>query len=420
MTEADDPTTTESTDGRPPWRRALGVVGLVALVLLVLPFVAYAVPVTVGAEHSYVVLSGSMEPTMSPGDVIYVEGVSAGAVEEGDVISFERNGEARPTTHRVVEVVEDGDGVVFRTKGDNNEDPDRELVKPSQVEGRLMSVDGIPLVVPYVGYLVRFAATETGFALFAIVPLVLLVVSEVWNVVASAHAGSEADTEATTGDGREATTGDAPDDDADSHPDTAASDRSETDPDVSGEGDADPDVSGESGAGPAPPEGDDGVVFRRNELRLGTAVLGAFLAYSVVVAYVTVEPWAVGVAASVATAFALLAGLYLLGGGDEAPEPTDGDGQEGESGDPSGSVPTDDADAGVSEDPEDRSAVDWLPPDLATNPADGEQGATDGSTADGGGSDGRRNPDESHPARNQATPGGLEPGAADESEVGNR
>ena len=74
-------------------RRAASTLLTVVLVLAVVPFVVYAVPGVVGASESYVVLSGSMEPTISPGDVIVVEDVDPGDVEEGDVITFRRDGD---------------------------------------------------------------------------------------------------------------------------------------------------------------------------------------------------------------------------------------------------------------------------------------------------------------------------------------
>jgi len=79
--ESIDPTTPRGlADLRPMVWRAVRIVGLILLIALVLPFVAYAVPQVAGAEHSFVVLSGSMEPSISPGDVVLVAGVQPDAV----------------------------------------------------------------------------------------------------------------------------------------------------------------------------------------------------------------------------------------------------------------------------------------------------------------------------------------------------
>ncbi|WP_049894090.1 S26 family signal peptidase [Salinarchaeum sp. Harcht-Bsk1] len=74
-------------------RRLLHGVGLVVLLALVVPFVIYAVPGVVGAEQSYVILSGSMEPALSPGDAIVVDDTAPSAIEEGDVVTFRRDGQ---------------------------------------------------------------------------------------------------------------------------------------------------------------------------------------------------------------------------------------------------------------------------------------------------------------------------------------
>lgn len=152
---------TEMND-RATLRRAAAVLGTLLLVALVAPFVVFAVPQLVGADHGFVVLSGSMEPAMSPGDVIIVD--AGGAIAVGDVITFQRGGDV-PTTHRVVDVV---DGA-YRTKGDANENTDAGLVEPAQVLGRVV------FVIPLMGYVVMWANTTTGFVLLVVVPLVVLV-----------------------------------------------------------------------------------------------------------------------------------------------------------------------------------------------------------------------------------------------------
>ena len=82
------------------------MLALLLLLALLAPFVIYAVPGVIGADQSYVVLTGSMEPALSPGDAVVVDAVDAGAIAVGDVITFERSAANDiPTTHRVVEVV---------------------------------------------------------------------------------------------------------------------------------------------------------------------------------------------------------------------------------------------------------------------------------------------------------------------------
>ncbi|WP_435332574.1 signal peptidase I [Haloarchaeobius sp. TZWWS8] len=155
----------------------MSAVALLLLVALVVPFVIYSVPQVVGADQSYVVLTGSMEPAISPGDVVVVAKVSPAAVEVGDVIIFNREGRSVPTTHRVIEIVETQSGERgFRTKGDANEDADSGVVTPAAFIGK------ISMTLPYVGYVVEFANSTTGFIALVLLPFALLILNELWSM----------------------------------------------------------------------------------------------------------------------------------------------------------------------------------------------------------------------------------------------
>ena len=159
--------------------------GFVALIAIVIPFLIFAVPQLVGAEQSYVVLSGSMEPAISPGDVIIVNEVPASAIAVGDVITFGDEQSAPPTTHRVVDIEQTNDGVVFETKGDANENVDIRTVAPADLRGKVMTLPvAIPgnghslFVIPAIGYVSQFIDTPLGFLLLVGVPLFLLSITE--------------------------------------------------------------------------------------------------------------------------------------------------------------------------------------------------------------------------------------------------
>lgn len=145
------------------------------------------VPQVVGADHSYVVVSGSMAPTLSPGDVVLVEETSPAAITAGDIITYERDGTR--TTHRVVEVVPREEGPHFRTQGDANEEVDQQLVAPDHLLGRVM------VSIPYVGYFLSFARTDAGILTLVILPATLLIASEVWTLIQAARTNETADTE---------------------------------------------------------------------------------------------------------------------------------------------------------------------------------------------------------------------------------
>lgn len=160
-------------------RHALRLLGLTVLAIVVLASALYAVPQLIGAEHSYVVLSGSMQPAIGPGDVILVDAVDIEAVEPGDVVTFKR-GEGTPTTHRVVDTVQTDGGPALRTKGDANEEADPGLVHQSQLVGRVMSLGGVLLLIPAFGHVVDFANSNLGTVVILFVPLTLLVLNEIY------------------------------------------------------------------------------------------------------------------------------------------------------------------------------------------------------------------------------------------------
>jgi signal peptidase len=143
---------------------------------VVVPFAVYAAPSLVGADDSYIVRSGSMEPAIGTGDVVLVEQATPADIEPGDVITFVPDGQPPPTTHRVVSKTEE-DGVTrFTTKGDANEAPDSEPVVENELVGE------VTLVLPYIGYVVSFASTSTGFFVLVAAPFGLLLATEVWAV----------------------------------------------------------------------------------------------------------------------------------------------------------------------------------------------------------------------------------------------
>ena len=95
-----------------------------------------------------VIVTGSMQPLIYPGDIVLLEKVTSEeqirSLESGDIIQFKRDEVL--ITHRIIEVIDDGLGnLTYRTKGDNNSAEDSRLVDPNDVKGILVKV------VPKVG-----------------------------------------------------------------------------------------------------------------------------------------------------------------------------------------------------------------------------------------------------------------------------
>lgn len=109
---------------------ALGTVLLIILVVLCVPL---TLPRLAGF-HIYTVVSGSMEPAIPLGSLLYIQKAAPEDMAEGDVIAYYGGAEgAAIITHRVVE-----NRVVmgeFVTKGDANKTEDRNPVPYSNFIG---------------------------------------------------------------------------------------------------------------------------------------------------------------------------------------------------------------------------------------------------------------------------------------------
>jgi len=136
---------------------------------LFLPLVAFmlitAKSPIIGNIRSFVVLSGSMEPALPVGSVVFAQKTSTYGT--GDVITFDRGDET--VTHRIVSQKQVNGATYFATKGDANNAADQAEVPSERIIGKEL------FAVPFIGRLVLFMKTLPGFLLFVIVPGVLFV-----------------------------------------------------------------------------------------------------------------------------------------------------------------------------------------------------------------------------------------------------
>lgn len=115
-----------------------------------------------------IVMSGSMEPAVSTGSIVYIaKNVKPELIEERDIIAF-RVGERMQVMHRVMKV--DREEKTFITKGDANASADIGPVGYDSYEGKVIGH------IPAIGYLVQKLQSCVGVAIMCgcIVFLVLL------------------------------------------------------------------------------------------------------------------------------------------------------------------------------------------------------------------------------------------------------
>ncbi len=129
----------------------LGVLALVAAVVVVVEAVDGA---------ALTVLTGSMEPTYSPGDLVIVRGVADAAheVQVGDAVTFQPvSDDPALITHRVAKKYFSSEGTSFVTRGDANGADDDPIV-PAQIKGVVM------YSVPWVGHVSLWLGEQRGLA----------------------------------------------------------------------------------------------------------------------------------------------------------------------------------------------------------------------------------------------------------------
>lgn len=141
---------------------------LSTLVLLVLAAVAAVilVPMLMGYKEM-AVLSGSMEPTIPVGSIVYVMPLDDPTqLEPGDICTYTLTDGETMVTHRVVSI--DPASQTLITKGDANDTEDG-AISFSQVFGETQ------FHLPYLGYIAINAKTSTGIlAICGVLVVVIL------------------------------------------------------------------------------------------------------------------------------------------------------------------------------------------------------------------------------------------------------
>lgn len=115
----------------------LEVGGLITLVasgiLILVAYVSVQTPVIV-------VTTGSMMPSLVPGDLVFIHRPDFAEISVGDIVAFRSPDESdgQITVHRVVEKrVEDDGTILFFTKGDATPNRDEGYLKPTDIYGRV-------------------------------------------------------------------------------------------------------------------------------------------------------------------------------------------------------------------------------------------------------------------------------------------
>ena len=127
---------------------------LTILVVLVVLCAVFLMGSRLVGYRVFNVISGSMEPFYSVGDLIYVKDVNPNDIKVGTPITFVLNEDLVVATHRVIKV--DIENQHFYTKGDANDTADAAPV-------HFNNVIGVPqFSIPLLGYVSDFIQNPPG------------------------------------------------------------------------------------------------------------------------------------------------------------------------------------------------------------------------------------------------------------------
>lgn len=123
-------------------RRSRFITGL--LLAVGVAILAGGIAFRMAGLHIQTVLSGSMRPTMSPGDLAITQEVPIGSLRVADAVVFIPPTETQPVLHRITSRV----GDVITTKGDANS-----VADPWHVTLQGATAFRLVFVVPFLGWL---------------------------------------------------------------------------------------------------------------------------------------------------------------------------------------------------------------------------------------------------------------------------
>ena len=171
----------EATTTQRPKKKASKVISTVINVVLIVAIVIAAICTWI----SFVTQSGhgapgifgirllsiqteSMSPTIKAGDLIIDTAVKdPSKLKKNDIITYWTviDGERVLNTHRIINIYDGGDYLIFETQGDKNTSPDPLTVHEQEVIGKYK------FRIPGVGKVFDYLQTSTGFLLIVVIPV---------------------------------------------------------------------------------------------------------------------------------------------------------------------------------------------------------------------------------------------------------
>lgn len=131
--------------------------------------------------NAYVVLSGSMLPTIQIKDIVVTKKIPEDELKKGDIITF-ISPDVRfggiSITHRIIDKYYDESlgSYTYRTQGDNNNVADSALVPNANILGKVI------LKIPKLGYVQDILASKGGLIVFVLIPCLIILSYDIMKV----------------------------------------------------------------------------------------------------------------------------------------------------------------------------------------------------------------------------------------------
>jgi signal peptidase I len=113
------------------------------------------------------VLSNSMQPIFSAGDIILIKNNQEPKVN--DIITY-KHPDGILVSHRVIQIVKKNGRTLYKTKGDNNNVDDHILIPSKDILGIEK------MIIPKAGFAAKFVSSPIGISIFVIFPIFALLV----------------------------------------------------------------------------------------------------------------------------------------------------------------------------------------------------------------------------------------------------
>ncbi len=107
-----------------------------------------------------------MAPTININDVVFVKEVSEEELKPNDIITFRSDNSI--ITHRIVEVMEKNNRIIYTTKGDNNNTEDTDRAYFQDIEGKYIGK------IPKIGLILSFLKNKIVFIITIIILIICI------------------------------------------------------------------------------------------------------------------------------------------------------------------------------------------------------------------------------------------------------